>query len=487
MVIWVWIGNLCGLAIDEGIYLTGAERVARGQVPFRDFFALIGPGCFWLYGTLFQFLGASLPVARGLLCAEVAFLSAAIYWLTACVARKLFAAAVAFLFVAVMLTSPYQLYITHRWDSNTFAAAALALTWVGMAGARRGYFALAGVAAAMAAWITPPLALAGLAIAVWIARFEKGRQDLGAYGIGVAVTSLLGVTVLLYQGAFGSMVQNLWWSAANYGSANSIRYGALAGDAQSVLSGTREAMRFAGAILPALLPVVAYVGWALMIVRRTLPDRRFIFLLLAFSAGTLAACYPRFGGAQLWFVCPVFWVLCGCLLCTVLGETWQTLSAVVMFVVGLLLIASSAPSGRVQRIATRVGELQVSKRHYALLSSLQQRIQPGDGLFVYPYLPIIYFITGGQNLTRYSYLQPGMMTPDDESSALRDLEAKPPRWIVWHDFPRELILKNWPNSDPNRLNFPRLEAFFASKYHLANPAEAPRAGYRLLERNEDLR
>ncbi len=48
----VWIN-------DEGIYLDGARRILNGQVPYRDFFVLTGPGAFWNVAAFFQLFGVS--------------------------------------------------------------------------------------------------------------------------------------------------------------------------------------------------------------------------------------------------------------------------------------------------------------------------------------------------------------------------------------------------------------------------------------------
>jgi hypothetical protein len=45
---------------DEGIRLSGAERVLAGEVPYRDFYALYGPAHFYLPALLFRIFGAQI-------------------------------------------------------------------------------------------------------------------------------------------------------------------------------------------------------------------------------------------------------------------------------------------------------------------------------------------------------------------------------------------------------------------------------------------
>jgi hypothetical protein len=49
---------------DEGLALTGAMRVAAGQIPHRDFYANYGPGQFYVLAGLFKLFGESLLVER---------------------------------------------------------------------------------------------------------------------------------------------------------------------------------------------------------------------------------------------------------------------------------------------------------------------------------------------------------------------------------------------------------------------------------------
>src|SRR6185312_10215204 len=53
-----------GIDPDEGIVLQGADRILRGEVPYRDFFSFYTPGSFYLLATLFKIFGNSFAVAR---------------------------------------------------------------------------------------------------------------------------------------------------------------------------------------------------------------------------------------------------------------------------------------------------------------------------------------------------------------------------------------------------------------------------------------
>ena len=91
--LWLRLGHWFYLSLDEGISLEGARRVAAGEVPYRDFFTITGPGAFWLYGAVFHWFGTSLAAARAVLCVELGATCAAIYYLVGRTTGRMFAAA----------------------------------------------------------------------------------------------------------------------------------------------------------------------------------------------------------------------------------------------------------------------------------------------------------------------------------------------------------------------------------------------------------
>lgn len=92
------------LVYDEGLAAVGAERVLRGEVPYRDFWTLYGPAQFYLIGAIFKIFGSSIMVLR-LYDVLVRFLlTIIIYW----IAKRLTSAKIAlvpWIFSVVMLGS----------------------------------------------------------------------------------------------------------------------------------------------------------------------------------------------------------------------------------------------------------------------------------------------------------------------------------------------------------------------------------------------
>ena len=109
-------------------------------------------------------------------------------------------------------------------------------------------------------------------------------------------------------------------------------------------------------------------------------------------------------------------------------------------------------------------------------------VRPGNSLFVFPYFPTIYFLTKGVNPTRFSYLQPGLMTDGDEAAALQELTANPPEWVLYDDVPPELYLKHWPSSDPKRLRLNSIEQFLSVNYLVVEKQSHRLGDFALLRR-----
>ena len=60
-----WMDATVG-TYDEGLVLVGADRVLRGEMPYRDFWTLYGPGSYYLLAGLFRVFGQLALVERGL-------------------------------------------------------------------------------------------------------------------------------------------------------------------------------------------------------------------------------------------------------------------------------------------------------------------------------------------------------------------------------------------------------------------------------------
>ena len=487
-------GQSLRLGLDEGIFLVGAEHVARGSVPYLDFFSLTGPWTSWLYGLMFSLFGTSVKTAHVFLSMILACAALASVTLLDRLIPTWLAMGCGLFFLGFVFHSPYHLYVTHRWDSNSLAVMSIAVVCAGLSSTSWKYTFSAGILIGAATLATPSFIVVFVAIAIWLVvttGANRFNQPLLLFA-GAALPIAAAVAYLSYKNALAPMIQQLYWTSKNYGTANHVAFGQLLGDPNVFFADHLKssklilAIRFAESLVPALLPICAYTAWAILFWRKPkeiASIKQPISFLLCMSFAILLTCYPRWGGAQLVFVSAIFWVLGGAALYYAFPQRNRTRNSAIVLASAILLIAAAAPSQSKQLIKTRVGDVRCSRSDCAVITALHQRITPGQSLFVFPYMPIIYFVTGGVNPTRYSYLQPGMMTSEDEANVLSDLLKKPPRWTFWQEFNKEMILKSWPDSNPSRLTFPDIEGFIETNYHAVFPTSGKNIGFRLMEHN----
>src|SRR5579871_2041065 len=130
--LWWLAGRRLVWIMDEGIYLDGARRLLAGQMPYRDFFALTGPGTFWNVAAFFKIFGTSLAAARALLVLDVALIAACMYWLAARFSSRVLGFWLAGFFVALLGGDKDALVVNHRWDSAALSVAGVTLLAAGL-------------------------------------------------------------------------------------------------------------------------------------------------------------------------------------------------------------------------------------------------------------------------------------------------------------------------------------------------------------------
>lgn len=484
--VWWIAGDLFNLGVDEGIYLEGGRRVAAGQAVYRDFFVLTGPLAFWVEGALAHWGGADIPLLRLPMLVEVAFLAWAVYWLAAQFESHWFAAGLALVFLTFE-SKVHSLVVNHRWDSAALATAAvLAAVAADRRGSRK-LWLLAGAAVAAAAWATPSVGLVAVPLLLWAAR--RGVASVLACLAGGAAVTAAAAGYLASRHALGPMIDAMRWTAANYTQANVLPYGTLGFSSGGEATGglLHQASRLAASAyeaLPAILPVAALAGWAWRLWRRSeAAETRMVAPLLAVTVALALSAWPRWSSIQLLFVAAVPFTLCGVLLHRSIDSGRRP----GLYMAFLLLAAISgfqktAAAFDYTGFSTRAGFLRGTAEDAEFLEPLEQRIQPGDSLFVFPYLPALYPLLDAHNPTRYLYLQPGMMTPADEREAITEVETARPRWVVLAEITRGTILAAWPGSDPSRIAMDAMHVYLRTHYREIEQFSGKWGALEILER-----
>src|SRR5580700_2546865 len=215
--LWLWwmIDRRFLLTFDEGIFVDGSRRILSGQVPYRDFFILMGPGTFWLQALALRVFGITLAASRAVLLLDLAILATCVFWLVSRQLSVAYAAWTAALLMILETANQGIMIPSHRWDSA--ALAVLAITICASEPGRWTIFA-AGCSTAFAAWTTPPIALVGFVILIWL--WCEARWNVLPYLAGGATVCIACATALAVQGGLLPMARQFLWNGSNYMGAN---------------------------------------------------------------------------------------------------------------------------------------------------------------------------------------------------------------------------------------------------------------------------
>ena len=296
--------------------------------------------------------------------------------------------------------------------------------------------------------------------------------------------TIASATVLALQGALVPMIRQFLWTGSNYSASNHMFYGDRFGGYAQLFSGATafefipRALIVLGLTLPALLPPLAASFF------RTIREDR-LYRLLFFAGLALAvSTYPRMDVPHLTYIAPVFYALTAILIGSMpWPKTKMAAFGTCTLLATLFAWHSLAQRGSEAVFQANEGAVRVTGEDAAFVRRLQLEVPQGSRLFVFPYLPMAHFLTLDRNPARYSYLQPGMMNEDDESTAISELSANPPERVLYFDLPETDILRIWPKTDHARLRLRRMETYLAANYHRSNTIGYGSGSFDILEPN----
>jgi len=411
---------------DEGLMLQAGERIADGQLPYRDFYANYGPGQYFLIGGLDWLFGPSLltwRIVRVLLDAGVAVLAYALVRRDAPEPLALGA----WLAVAAAMAYPS---IPHP---NPMA---LALAFGGLLLAERRP-ALAGALAGLAIVFRLDLgvaALAGVVLLAWSEQRSAAAARAALTGVAVALV-LMAPVVIAAPGDF-------WDQTIGF-----------ALDEQGLqrlpLPGTWDGGFEPNKILEHYYPYVLLAGaalWLAAAVRGRLPVRLWAAAPLA-AAGVLYL----LARADVYHLVPLAAVL-PVLLATAAARERSTAWVVALVLTLGLIAVQGLDLKRIQvldppplatidiDVADGAEAPPAEARALAELSRyVRLRVPAGDPVFVAnPRFdlvnvgnPLVYVLVGRPNPTRYDVMQPGVVTTAPvQREIVGDLERSRPRLVI---------------------------------------------------------
>ena len=479
---------------DEGTLVYGAQRVAEGAVPYRDFLEVMGPGSFYWLGLFFKLFGTTWTVSRLSLLITGVATTLIVYWL----ARRLRSGMEALpAFLTLAITIPLWPAVSHHWDSNLFGLLAFAAFVSWLDSSRPWQLIAAGVLAGVTTLFMQQkgvLLLLSFLLTICVLRWKESVV-LSSVARLMAGYLIVVAALLLYFFAAGALRQfvyaNVVWPASNYQVVNSMPYG----------YGLREWyweawIGLLNPLLPAplaygaadffLLPflVITALPVLLAIFAATLRDKAFNRATLPYwlaGAALCAAEIHRPDVPHLIYGSPLFLILFVYLCMKRENRLWRygvhalTLS-IVLFAAFNALIPQAARTS----VVTRRGTVRTFAGD-AALDFLDRQTRPGDAVFIYPYYPMYYFLSGTTNPTRFSILVYQYNTDSQFREAISDLEQSKARFVLWDTVVDGPNLKRWfpAYRHPSEESL-LMEPYLNEHYHLIDTKN----GFRVLERKD---
>src|SRR5262245_60973000 len=132
--------------VAAGVSTIGAERVLRGEMPYRDFWTMYAPGHFYLLALLFRIFGSHILVERVAAAVVCAGAGLVCYWIVLnLVRRRLAAIGVMAIFVAATFNTEYFRNLGTYPPAIFFVLAALNLMVLHYKTGKLGYVIAAGL------------------------------------------------------------------------------------------------------------------------------------------------------------------------------------------------------------------------------------------------------------------------------------------------------------------------------------------------------
>jgi hypothetical protein len=464
------------LETDEGSLVSGAVRVARGQMFSRDFFEIIGPGTFYWVALFFKLLGETFIAERTCLFITSLATGLLMYFLSRRICNRYQ------VLPSLILTGTYfgALWptISHHVDSNCFALLSVAclIVWQDK---RKDYLLLvAGVLIGVTTcFLQTKGGLLLLGSAAWLlAQYRWRLVRLSSIGVLVGGFSGLIALVSIYfweHHALRALIYtNVIWPSKHYGAANIVPYaygivtyywngwvGPAAANKWLVGMATVLIGPF---IFVAALPVVVGI---LGILRRIKPARAEILLYWLCGEALWLSEIHRKDMCHLVFGSPLLIILCIYYIeqyqMKVARWTLQVLSisASCLVAFNLILVMYAHP------VSTRAGSVAVLKND-PVFAALERRASFGEEIFVYPTYPMYYFLSGTTNPTRWSGMGYGYNSASDFQEVIRILDQRQVKHVVWDTLFREKVKVIFPSMKPPRPEELIMEPYLETHYRV---------------------
>ena len=464
------------LGTDEGLLISGAVRVANGQVFARDFSEIVGPGTFYWVAAFFKLFGVTFRVAHICLFLTSLVTGLSMYFLSRRVCKK-FQTLSCVILAGTSFGMMWPI-ISHHVDSNCSALLAVAcmIVWLDRQ-SNLLLFTAGALAGVTTFFLQPKGALLLAALVVWLVmQWRRRSASIPELGWLVAGYCSLVAIVLIYfwsQHALWDLYNaNVLFPSRYYGAANVVPYAAGIiwyywsvwighGTGNIWLVGLATVLIIPFLFVAVLPAVVGVLG----ILHRNKPAKPEILLYWLCGIALWLSEIHRKDIFHLVFGSPLLIILAIYYIeeyrAKVAVWTLQILSASAccLAAFNLFLVLYAHP------MATRAGSVAVLKID-PVVTALESRVSSGEEIFVYPYCPIYYFLSGTTNPTRWSGIGYGYNSASDFEEVVRVLDQRRVRHVVWDTLFQEKVKVMFPSVKPPRPDELIIEPYLQSHYRV---------------------
>lgn len=473
--LWLFMGVLFPTS-DEGTLLLGAVRVTTGQVPSRDFFEVMGPGSFYWLAAFFKLFGTNFLATRISLTLTSFCIALLMYFLIRRLKTGYYEMPAVFLMATVFGHSWPA--ISHHTDSTLFALLSFAALVYWIETNRPSLLCLAGALAGITTlFLQPKGILLFISFFLLVAFLRENARLLTSLSWLTSGYLAVVITVLLLYWKAGGLrdliYSNVLWPLENYGGVNAVPYGMGLSRSWAFLKAGLE---------PASSPVIA-AGVASLLTVPQVVIAALPAILIAFALFYGCRAFDRVtlpywvAGAALWlselhrkdmanliYGSPLLIILLFHFLARERRPFFRSalqlicLTSFALAAFNLLLTQYASA-----KAVTPRGSF-YAFRPDPVLDFLDTHVKSGEGIFVYPYRPIYYFLSGAQNPTRFSILLYHLNTDAQFSEAVRSLQDKEVRYVIWERKP--LAFAGFPAYSAPPADQLIMEPYLISRYRV---------------------
>jgi dolichyl-phosphate-mannose-protein mannosyltransferase len=483
-----------GIDPDEGIVLQGAERILRGEAPYRDFFSFYTPGSFYLVAALFEVFGNTFAVAR----TSIAVVGAGCSVITYLLSRRVCSRKIALLVAAFTMTNSvaYRFLVLHNWYSTFFACLAIFAAVKLLESQKPAWRFATGSLAALTILIEQSKGVAlclglfvGLLILVVLRRRGYPQlRDVIVFAVGFLWPWIATFSYFVSQHAAKLMLQDWFWPLLHYTKSNHVLYGY-----QNWTPEAREAILHSGPIwvrickyiavspnfIVPLLPLAAFVClayWGVRVWKNEKDTPRssdyYVLVSAALSGLLLFVFIVRADIAHVMDLAPLWYVVLAWYLgsrdfqSNLLKKLRPALIVYFCVSFGLMSLAMILNlNGTENRIQARRGTVVVPGKD-TIIDYVQAHIPPGTELLVYPYLPLYNYLTETHSPARLDFFQAGMNTAAQAHEMIADLESKKINAVLFEPGFAEKFATSWPETPLRDVANDPVADFIARNYRI---------------------